>query len=403
MGDLSRVISPPYDIISPGQNEELHQSSPYNYVRLVLGREKPGDTEVDNRFVRSGTYLRNWLDDGVLQKDASPALYRSTIRYTLGSEQKQLHGITCLVRLHDYSDGIVLPHERTLRGPKEGLRRLMYQTWSNLDSVWMMYEDNEGLVRSALQTAAWKPAVTDARDPQQVHYSLDMCTDPQVLEAVCKAFASEQLVIADGHHRYETALAFSREVNRENQGGAAGWVMATLCWADDPGLTVLPTHRVVKQQPADVLQALPDNLAGRFTVTDLQPGSVMDVLREEPASSFAAFDGSRAWLARPSNPVDATGAELLQQTILAEQLHFDVENLKTDPRIAYVENADEAMEMASGESGACAFLVKSIPVRTITRYAREQRRLPQKATYFYPKLASGLVLRQIAEDVGSDG
>jgi len=399
-GKASLLISPPYDVISPEERGRLHRQSPYSFVRLVLGEELPGDDETENRFTRAGRYLRDWLSEGILIQDPAPAIYRLRVHYQgPEGEGRSLEGITLLTRLHPYEDGVILPHEKTLKGPKEGLRRLMLETRCNLDSVWMLYEDNQGRVREALHGAPWQEAVAEARDSLGVCYSLDACSSPGVIERLAEAFASEQLIIADGHHRYETALELAREMG----GGAVpagpwGQVMVTACWTDDPGLTVLPTHRVVRGIPADLMDGLGDALAGRFSIRRCDPESLKKALDGAPGSAFACVRKDEAWLAVPQWPVDATGAELLQQVVLAERFGFDIARLKTDPRIAYVEHAGCAIQMAREGEYQAAFLLKPIPVRTITRYAREGRCLPQKSTYFYPKLASGLVLRRIEED-----
>lgn len=179
--------------------------------------------------------------------------------------------------------------------------------------------------------------------------------------------------------------------------------MVTACWTDHPGLTVLPTHRVVRGLPQQLVDGLEEVLAGRFSVRRCSPENLRPLLEDAPPSAFGWMKSDTAWLAVPQWPVDATGAELLQQVVLAERFGFDIARLKTDPRIAYVEQADSAIEMVQQGDYQAAFLLKPIPVRTITRYAREGRCLPQKSTYFYPKLASGLVLRRIEEDVPVDG
>ncbi|MEI6916168.1 MAG: DUF1015 domain-containing protein, partial [Armatimonadota bacterium] len=251
-GDPSQLISPPYDIIGPVERHNLHARNAYNYVRLVLGEDRVDDTDADNRFTRAGDYLRQWLDEGALVVDDRPALYRQKITYHVEGRQKTLCGLTVLVKLHPYEDRVVLPHEKTLRGPKEGLTKLMDSTGANLDSVWLMYEDNSGGVREALGNMQWRPAVNEATDANGVNYALDVCDDEEAVALVVNAMSNETLTIADGHHRYETALEYARIKRSQDPSrtdSPFGWVMATLAWTDDPGLTVLPTHRVLKDLP----------------------------------------------------------------------------------------------------------------------------------------------------------
>ncbi len=400
-GDISALISPPYDVISPELRSELHRRNDYNFVRLVLGQDLPGDDASHNRFTRAGDSLREWLTRGVLSRDELPSLYRLTVEYELRGVRKTLHGITALVRLHPYEHGVVLPHEKTLQGPKEGLRQLMIETGCNLDSVWMMYEDNEGGVRGAMESIRWSPLVSGARDTAGTVYSLESCSDTDAIESIASALRDQPLIIADGHHRYETAMGYAREMDQAHpDADRRPWqyVMATLVWTDAPGLTVLPTHRVIRGLSSDVIDSLPDFLSEKYDLTAVREDELDAALEREPSSSFAWWDGSRSVLARPKLPVDATAAELLQQNVLAQQFGFDIEHLKTDPRIAYVEEAQQALALVRDGGYQAAFLLKPVPVRTITRYAQEGRCLPQKSTYFYPKLASGLVMREIGEE-----
>ncbi len=397
-GDPSRLISPPYDVIGPEEKKRLQEASEYNFVRLVLGDERPGDSDSDNRFTRAAGFLNQWLGEGAMVEEDAPTLYRLRIGYSVGGARKSLTCLTALVKIQDYEDGVILPHEKTLRGPKEGLARLIEATSANLDSVWLLYEDNQGKVGRAINEAGWRPLVEDAAGADGVKYSLDACTDPAQIAAVVESLRDETLTIADGHHRYDTALAYSRRMDSEHPDAADrpwGWVMATLAWTDDPGLTVLPTHRVLKGLPAEALTAIRDRLAGRFDFTCCSPGELAAALDGAGESAFAACGAAGNWLAVPKHPVDALGAELLQQCVLAESLGFDIARLKSDPRISYVEDAKHALAMVERQGYQVAFLVRPIPVRTITRYSRERRSMPQKSTYFYPKLASGLVLRRI--------
>lgn len=400
-GDPSRLISPPYDVISPEQRVKLHLASEHNFVRLVLGEERPSDNAADSRFTRAAAFLQGWLTDGVMLRDPSPGLYRQRIEFSLHGQRRSLVGLTALVRLCDYDVGAILPHEKTLEGPKEDLARLMGATGANLDSVWLLYEDNRGEVGRAMAQASWREVVPAASGADAVTYSLDVTDEPSGVRSICDALRDEALTIADGHHRYETALAYARRMNGERPGADARpweWAMATLVWTDDPGLTVLPTHRVLKDLPAEALEQVREKLAERISFQDVPRNELAAAISAAGDSSFAAYGATGSWLAAPKEPVDALGAEVLQQCVLAECLGFDITRLKSDPRIAYVEDASHALSMVDSGGYQAAFLLRPIPVRTITRYSRERRSMPQKSTYFYPKLASGLVLRLIEQD-----
>lgn len=393
-GSLGSLISPPYDVISESQLLQLKERSPYNFTRLILSYKL--NTQGDQGFQDAGDNLRAWMQNGILQQDASPAIYRTTIQYSVHGTQKTFHGIIALVRLHPYEDKVVLPHEKTLKGPKENLIRLMNHTRANLDSIWMLYEDNQGEVRNALLNAQWKSLFPSTDDGQGAHYSLEMCDQPEITGAFQKAMESQQLTIADGHHRYETALEYSRQNSSENP--SCQWVLATLTWTDDPGLTVLPTHRAVRGLDESLISSLPGEMSKLFKMEKIGTGNLQAELEALAEPGFVLRTRSEAWRVAASSEEGGIGAEPVQNRILSTILGFDIANLKTDPRIAYMEDLELASRAVENGEYQAAFLLKPVQVRCITQYASQMKTMPQKSTYFYPKLASGLVFRLLEED-----
>lgn len=393
-GSLEKLISPPYDVIAEPQLRGLCARSPHNFTRLILSYKL--NTQKEQGFQDAADNLQNWLRNGILQQDSSPAIYRTCVHYRVHGEEKAFRGIIALVRLHPYDERVVLPHEKTLKGPKEDLIRLMHHTRANLDSIWMLYEDNQARAREALANADWESVYPPTDDGQGTKYSLEVCSQPEVIRAFGQAMASQQLTIADGHHRYETALEYARMHGGSNP--ACQWVLATLTWTDDPGLTVLPTHRVVRGLDESLAASLPEKMARIFRMEKIAPDNVANTLAAIEEPGFVLRTPQEAWRVEADASEGGIGAEPVQNRVLSALLGFDIANLKTDPRIAYMEDLELASRAVDSGEYQAAFLLKPVQVRCITRYASQMKTMPQKSTYFYPKLASGLVFRLLEED-----
>jgi uncharacterized protein (DUF1015 family) len=247
---LAAVLAPPYDVINSDQQHNLCDSDPYNVVRLILDKECPGDNNTNNRYTRAANRFNSWQEKGVLVRDKQPALYLYEQEYTLpGGEHRTRRGIIGAVRLVDFSQGIILPHEQTFSKHKEDRLRLMQACGANLSPVFGLYSEPEGRIAEIFnRVTADKPLAVAALDTEE--HRLWALTDPDMQAVVISAMADKQLFIADGHHRYETALNYSREQRRLRGLGEDGkydfdYVMMVMVEMSDPGLTILPTHRLV--------------------------------------------------------------------------------------------------------------------------------------------------------------
>ncbi len=254
VGEIKQVVAPPYDIIDASGQKALHDRHPQNIIRLELGLDQPGDSPTHNRYTRAASTLRDWLKSGALKRDAQPTLYYHTIEYTppyasSGSPTKTLKGILAAVKLEALDSGHIYPHENTRSAAKTDRLNLLEACKSNFSPIWSLYSDPQGAVMSLLEGAVkGKPASIDFRDDVGFRQQLWAVTDPAVLEHAVDALRNKPLFIADGHHRYETALNYQK-LRRQQAGSPAGQhpydgVLMLLTALEDPGLTVLPTHRV---------------------------------------------------------------------------------------------------------------------------------------------------------------
>ncbi len=406
VGDLSKVTSPPYDVISPEDRLYYHRLHPNNFVRLILGEEFENDTRNDNRFTRAAKYLDQWLREGVLKQDSDPAVYVYKQEFSQDGKPCEVSGLVMAVRLHDYSDNIILPHETTLAKPKSQLIELMRHTQANLDSIYGLYGDEEGALDGIIKDAQANSPLGAALDKNGVKHSLWAVTDPDRISEIADFFAGQRIAIADGHHRYETALNYRNEMRAEAAEASASseYTLMTLVNVHQPDITVYPTHRAVGGLADSAMESLDECLAEDFVIEASSRESLLQDMARRQAIGVYRPGSARTLKIKESAEPKMTGCKaacrlelnILHQLILEQALGIDEENLRNQTNIIYTRNAEEAMEMVDRGDRQAAFLLNHIPVRTVLEVATAGERMPQKATYFYPKLLSGLVLRRMA-------
>jgi len=376
-GPLSDLICPPYDVISDAEREALYARSPRNFVRIEYPRE-----EGEAKYPRAAETLRSWIADGVLRPDAVPAMYLHEHEFEVAGRRVVRRGFFAALRLYEQSEGVVLPHELTFPKAKADRLALLRATRANTSPVFGMFSDEIGLM-SYLAGRPTEPA-GEAVVGKERHRLLRLW-DPGTAARVTNMLRDARVYIADGHHRYETALNYLKE-----RGGAATaperYVLAYLCALEDPGLRIFATHRIVRGGEA----ALRDAIARSFdTVTidrgaleDVQPGiAVVHAGRFESLELRASVDLSSLRAAWRSLPV-AIAEELLVKPAR-----------EAGAEIAY--EHDTASAIAAANSGATAILLRAIDPATLRAVADAGERLPQKTTYFYPKVWAGMMVRSL--------
>jgi uncharacterized protein (DUF1015 family) len=428
---LSRLISPPYDAVSAAYRDELAARSPHNVIHLDLGEERQGDGPDENRYVRAARSLDQWLADGTLRQDPLPALYPLEQSFAGPDGRPRLRrGFVAACRLHAYGEGKVLPHEKTLTAPKADRLEQLKRIPANLSPVFGLYEDEHAEGGRALEAAidgAGEP-VAEADSDDGTHHRLWRVDDPAMLAPLRRVLAEKKVVIADGHHRYESALLYRDLVDREQPGKPAHaghrFIMMTLCSTADPGVVIYPTHRL--------LLGLVDLRLGRF-VDELGKYFIIDTLQEDlrrPAGRawavsklsehsgkstaflMVAGEDRKGRILTLRDDADLSSVPLPANVTLRD---LDVTVLHTiifqhllglSPRLQEL-GENVRFEMDAGEvvtrtlSGECqlGFLVNPTPMWQVQAVAEAGETMPQKSTFFYPKLASGLVLRRIHHEL----
>ncbi len=426
-GDLSELIAPPYDVISPALQERLHNRSPYNIVRLTLGEDREKDDDQENKYFRSARLWRQWQDEGVLVRDGSPMIYRYMMTFSSkmpeGIVTHERPGFIALLRLFDYSERKVLPHERTLAGPKEDRFQLMLHTRAQFSPVFLIYPDEGGRIDAALGD---KPLTDDAfacEDDAGVSHTLWPVSEPEAAEEVENHLFEQPLYIADGHHRYETALTMRKYLLKQSPLFAQGldYVLAYFTPIEHPGLTIFPYHRIIHNLPKRRLSGLIKKLGEYFYVdrtlmSPLQHGEgrreFMTGLRErgKNATVFGMVDstGQGTYLTLKADfsalgdlhsEVELTEASLdvsvLERFVLKEILDIKDKDLTNEKHISYATDYDTVLNEVRTPPNQLALLLNSTPVESVIKISDLGGVMPEKSTYFFPKTATGLVMHNM--------
>jgi len=419
VGDVKRVVAPPYDIIDAAGQKALHDRHPQNIIRLELGLDQPGDSPAHNRYTRAASTLRDWLKSGALKRDEQPTLYYHTIEYTppyapAGSPTKILKGFLTTVKLEALDSGHIYPHENTRSAAKTDRLNLLEACKTNFSPIWSLYSDPQGTVLGLLETAVkGKPVLFDFRDDVGFRQQLWAVTDPAVLKHAVEVLRSKPLFIADGHHRYETALNYQK-LRRQQAGSPAGQhsydsVLMLLTALEDPGLTVLPTHRVA----TTVLPSYDRVKSLLSTTFDLQEFPFTAATQAATRAKFIeamrmnrrtvpvfglALKGDNRYVTlslRPAHrpPTQASprtklDVSLLQQLVVTTLCPTQEEQ----EAILYTKDDHEALDWVAKGTGTGALLLNATKVSEVQAVATAGERMPHKSTYFFPKPLTGLVI-----------
>jgi uncharacterized protein (DUF1015 family) len=421
--DLAALVTPPYDVISPEAQERYYARDPHNIIRLELGRDEPGDDSLNNKYTRAATLFAEWRLEGVMRQD-TPSLYAYEQTFSVADAERRRMGLLARVRLEPWDARIILPHERTMSKPKDDRLKLFHACAANLSPLMSLYDDPDQELSAILnETTTGAPTADFADDVGERHH-LWRLDDPALAQTVAAFFAPRQLYIADGHHRYETSLTYRDEVRAERKetfaDDATDFVLMSLTAIEDPGLVVLPTHRILRGVSADDLTALPEWLGRHFTLTSLEGDSTAawrGALVEAGANapSIALVTRDHAWLATlndagraamagvtiegqtPGAAWQALDVAVLQALVFGEALGVTPEDIRAGDRVTYTRDAEAAVNAVRvGTDGAIlATLLNPTPPVALRDVAQAGDRMPQKSTYFYPKLITGLVINPL--------
>lgn len=413
--DLSRVVAPPYDVIDPTFQRVLHDRHPHNVIRLELGLDEPGDGPSRNRYTRAASRLGDWLASGVLLRDREPAIYPYRIEYRspldpAGAPPKTLTGFFATVELEEFGTGTIYPHENTRAAAKTDRLNLLEACRANFSAIFSLFSDPRGAVVQLLDKSvnADRPRIAFT-DDEGFRQRLWAITDRAVLNEIIAFMKTAPLFIADGHHRYETALAYRRS-RRERAGASQGLqpydaVLMLFASLEDPGLTVLPTHRVLTT-PVPPLPALARLLGEACDIEEIAPAQFLPTLRSRgqaaPVFGMALRGAPRPLLLtvkpgyRPgpaASARDKLDVSLLQTLVMNLLCPTESEQ----HAVIYTKDDQEALDLVAQGRATAALLLNPTKVSEVRAVAAAGQRMPHKSTYFFPKPLTGLVMNVMEE------
>ena len=405
-GDIAKLTCPPYDIISESERAAYLAENPYNVIRLELPRG-------ENPYEQAGETLKEWEQTGILRQDTQPGIYIYEEEFTAFGQTKKLKGIICRVKLEPFENGVILPHEETLSKAKKDRFSLMQTTFCNFSQIYSLYIDEKHTTRSRIDALSKDTPRYEFSDGAVIH-RMWIVNDPVAIVAFCEDFAARRLYFADGHHRYETALNFRNHCRDEGIiSSEPDYCMMMLVDMEDPGLVVFPTHRLVHGLQNFSRDALLDGCRDNFNVTR-KTGTdtiqaVLDQCYAAGEKAFACYCGGADWdLLVLKNPAvmkqvlpDKSAASqgldvsILHSLVLEKVLGIDKENMAQQINLSYTRAFTQAVTSVQDGSSQCAFLMNPTRVHEIRDVASAGEKMPQKSTYFYPKLITGLAMNQM--------
>ncbi|TWT88450.1 hypothetical protein Mal64_19310 [Pseudobythopirellula maris] len=436
VGSLSDVVAPPYDVIDAELLEQLCEQSPYNSVRLILGKDEPGDSDTANRYTRSAKFLKEWMRDGVLFTEANPAVYAYHQTYTEAGVEYTRRGFMCRVRLERFGEGKIHPHEETHGGAKADRLKLWKATKTNMSQVFGLFPDDENEAQNLLEEAIMGVAPLEAADHLGVVNRLWPVNDVAVISKMQAVMGPKPVYIADGHHRYETACNYRDELAAEMKAKGeempdnhpANYVLMMCVSMSDPGMLVLPTHRLFRGMPEMTAEELTAKLGDKFTTEPAgegpshAPEAWESIETEDNQGTLALYTaGDKKWtLCRVTDAGRDRMAEIAPeqskdwQGLGVSLLHkLVMEDLLQAPETAapkYVRAIDEVVEgLTNGEAAGrdltgqiseggvfnLAAVVMPATLEHIRQISNHGERMPAKSTYFYPKVLSGLLFNPL--------
>jgi uncharacterized protein (DUF1015 family) len=416
---LREAATQPYDKITSPMQDRYYSASPHNLVRIILGKQQANDHPGGNPYTRAAGYFQDWRRHDIFCQDDKPSIYAYRQSFTVPGkpDERERLGFIALGRIEDYSAGVIFRHEQTLAKPKADRLELLRATRAHFGQLFMLHSDPAGEIERSLPTNSTPPV--DFTDEYGVRQQLWPISDPGVLETVTSKMRDKKLIIADGHHRYETAIAYRDERRAADSGRGQPpassqpapyeFVMMTFVSLESSGMVVLPTHRVVYGLPFFTADSLRDRARPYFSVEEVDSSTdatrAAVILREagRTGTALLAVTADRVFLLdRPAGTADFfAGLSLRQQSLDVVQLHkclleqvlgISEEAIRNQQNITYIRDADEAMDRVRQQGANVAFLMNPVRVQQVRDIAFAGEVMPQKSTDFYPKLLSGLTI-----------
>ncbi len=416
--DLSKVVAPPYDVISKEKQEELYRGHDNNIIRLELGKKLATDTDQENVYTRAAQTYAQWKKEGILKQDTKPSLYFYQQEFNVNGEKKIRSGFLCGLKAEGYASGNVKPHEETLPKHKADRLQLMHHTMANFSPIFGLYSQPEQTAFHLLKEAATKKEPDIAITDGEVKHRLWVIDEADTVQKVCASLKELPIYIADGHHRYETASTFAEQMRAQGIKNC-DYIMIALVNLYDEGLVVLPTHRLMKNIKDFNTQTLLQNLKNDFIITQVsgQGKEGLQKLLLEMAQkgaqipTFGIYTGENHFYVAQLKDKEMTkhyapehcqawrdlDVSVLHSLVLEKQLGVGPKELAAEGYVTYTRNDWEAIQAVDDGDCQISFLLNSTLVQQVLDVAGAGDKMPQKSTFFYPKVISGLIINPLGE------
>jgi uncharacterized protein (DUF1015 family) len=401
-GALENLVSPPYDVIDETMRTELTAKSPFNIVDVDL----PVDEAGGDPYAKATNTYEAWLQQGILTKEREPTVWVMRQQFRVGDETLNRTGFFARVRVEDYGRGRIRPHERTHPGPKEDRLRLTRATRANLSPIFSLFHDEGAAAGAVLEAVAEGEPFCTLVDADGIADRLWRMADPDVIAKLQGALADAELLIADGHHRYETARVYAEEIGGE---GDHRYVLMFLCSMEDPGMVILPTHRLLTdvKDPAKQ-EALADALKRDFELEPIEHSDLEPPAGDRPAFGYVDAHFKQAFRATLKDQAIADAAlegkpeayrhldtAVLEALILRGTLGMSEDDISHLNGLAYSKDSDDALDAVLTGRADCAFFLRGTPIEQVRAVAAEGETMPPKSTFFYPKIPTGLLVNPL--------
>ena len=421
VGDVGNCIAPPYDVISDAQQEQLYKKSKHNIVRIIKGKTTASDNGENNQYTRAADYLNNWIEQGALKQDTAEIIYAYVQDFELAGTQFQRFSFIALAKLEEFGKA-VRPHEQILDKPMLDRLNLKRATTAGFGLVLMLYEDEQRIAEKIIKQAATTESLIDFIDEQNVRHRLFTITGKEDIEQISKMMNDKSCIIADGHHRYTTALAYSKESSNT----AAKYQMLAFANTSQKGLIVLATHRLVGNLENFRYEKLITEFKENFELTEFKfdsPQTKMDARQKMLAqmksehnndkNAFGIYGSNNAFYVAVLRDIQAMDpvvpdmskawreldVSILHKFILEQLLGIDEERLAKGENLQYIKDAPNAIDQSISQVDAgrkqVAFFLNPIKMQQLKMVTEAGERMPQKSTYFYPKVYTGLTIQKL--------
>ncbi len=421
--DMAQVVAPPYDVISPKEQIGFHERHPSNVIRLILGLSQPEDDDKSNVHTRAGRFFEQWMTDKILVQDAEPAFYLASVTFDSGGRQYSRYGLIARVRLEPFDKGIILPHERTFSKVKSERLMLMKQCHANFSPIFGLYANGGEILSGMNALTENQAAEVDIQDDKGQRHQLWRVKDLSLTEQLVSFFETAPIYIADGHHRYETALNYRDWVKETTpdftDDHPANFIMMSLSSMDDPGMIVLPAHRLPTDVSEDQIQVFMQKVPEFFDLLAVSLEQDLDsalaefndllvnnfdrhaigIYSRQPAllQVMTLKEGvmERMYGGKIEAPLQDLDVTVLTHLILMELLGFDQNRLDDATKMAYRTTIQDAVSAVNDGDAGVAFIMNPTKIEQVQRVAEQGLIMPRKSTYFYPKVITGLVFNNL--------